>query len=259
MNIANIYRNLKKILDDSNVALLNKGLNKINNLNAIPDEVEKLGNINRLPYFLQSKAITLTENDLMGANTIEESFLLYKQNIKSVTIPDSVTTIGYRAFYNCNKLTSITIPDSVTTIGNNAFDNCQNLTSVTIGDSVTSIGNSAFVGCKSLTSVTIPDSVISIGRYVFLGSDNITIVSLGKSVASIGQSAFADNFNITDFYIKAVNPPIIAYNTFSTSTSSSSFIIHVPVGSGEAYKSATNWSSFASQIVEDIVIESTTE
>jgi hypothetical protein len=58
------------------------------------------------------------------------------------TIPDSVTSIGNSAFYNCQKLTSVTIPDSVTSIGNYAFYNCP-LTSVTIPDSVTSIGNYA--------------------------------------------------------------------------------------------------------------------
>ena len=64
-------------------------------------------------------------------------------------------------------LTSVTIPDSVTSIGNSAFYGCSGLTSVTIPDSVTSIGDSAFYGCSGLTSVTIPDSVTSIGNSAF--------------------------------------------------------------------------------------------
>ena len=66
-------------------------------------------------------------------------------------------------------LTKYTIPESVTSIGNKAFSWCESLTSVTIPNSVTSIGYSAFWGCESLTSVTIPDSVTSIGDYAFFG------------------------------------------------------------------------------------------
>ncbi len=73
------------------------------------------------------------------------------------------------AFRGCSSLTSVTIPDSVTSIGDFAFKDCTSLTSVTIGNSVTSIGDFAFQDCSSLTSVTIPDSVASIGSYAFEG------------------------------------------------------------------------------------------
>ncbi len=71
----------------------------------------------------------------------------------SYKIPNSVTSIGYSAFYNCSSLTSVTIPDSVTSIGDDAFYGCTGLTSVTIPDSVTSIGELAFSGCTGLTDV----------------------------------------------------------------------------------------------------------
>lgn len=72
----------------------------------------------------------------------------------SVTLPNSVTTIGNYTFFNCSSLTSITIPNSVTSIGNSAFAYCSSLTSITIPDGVTIIGMGAFQDCRSLSSIT---------------------------------------------------------------------------------------------------------
>jgi len=72
---------------------------------------------------------------------------------KNSIIPDSVTSIGERAFSYCAGLTSITIPDSITSIGSYAFEYCDSLESVTIGNNVTSIGNHAFSSCDSFTSI----------------------------------------------------------------------------------------------------------
>ena len=85
----------------------------------------------------------------------------YCTGLTSVTIPNSVTSIGSGAFSYCDKLTSVTIPDSVTSIDSRAFEHCSGLTSVTIPDSVTSIGLHAFAKCENLTSVTIPDAFLN--------------------------------------------------------------------------------------------------
>ena len=97
--------------------------------------------------------------------------LLWGCNTSS--IPNSVTTIGTSAFYDCSDLTSITIPNSVTSIGDLAFCSCSGLTSITIPNSVTSIGNSAFSYCRGLTSITIPNSVTSIGWRAFYGCSKL--------------------------------------------------------------------------------------
>ncbi len=117
--------------------------------------------------------------------------------LSEIIIPETykgkaVSTILPEAFQNATNLTSITIPDSVTSIGDSAFNGCTGLTSITIPNSVTSIGNSSFSGCTSLTSITIPNSVTSIGDSAFYRCTNLTSITIPNSVTSIGKGAFAD-------------------------------------------------------------------
>ena len=120
---------------------------------------------------------------------------------QNTVIPNSVTTIGNRAFYNCTGLTSIIIPNSVTIIGEGAFGYCDGLTSVTIGNSVTTIGNMAFNGCTGLTSVIIPSSVTSIGNSVFYNCTGLTSVIIPNSVTAIGYLAFYNCTGLTNIII----------------------------------------------------------
>ena len=156
------------------------------------------------------------------------------ESLTSVTIPDSVTSIGANAFQYCsisdiyitdltawcnignlgslmsysrNKLylnnsliTNLIIPDSVTSIGDYAFAYCDNLTSITIPDSITSIGDYAFY-CDNLTSITIPDSVTSIGNYAFSSCSDLKNVTIGNNVISIGEKSFYFCDNLTSIAI----------------------------------------------------------
>ena len=109
----------------------------------------------------------------------------------SVTIPNSVTSIGDGAFSGCSGLTSVTIPNSVTSIGGSAFSRCSGLTSVTLPNSLTSISNAAFSGCSGLTSITLPNSVTSIGDRAFYECLNLSsLISLATVPPTIGNEAF---------------------------------------------------------------------
>ena len=116
-----------------------------------------------------------------------------------ITFDGNVTTIGERAFYDCDSLTSVNIPESVTTIGERAFSWCSRLTSVDIPDSVTTIGNEAFYKCDSLTSVNIPDSVTTIGVGAFADCSNLKEFT-GKYAADGGRCLIIDNTIIAYAY-----------------------------------------------------------
>ena len=145
---------------------------------------------------------------------------------KNTVIPNSVTSIGYAAFYGCSGLTAVTIPNSVTTIGNNVFSNCSGLAAVTIPNSVTSIGDYAFSGCSGLTSVTIPNSVTSIGEYAFSACRGLT------EIYSMISEPYA-----TKYCWNYVNKDIPLY---------------VPVGSKSKYQATEGWNEFTNIIELDV-------
>ncbi len=118
-----------------------------------------------------------------SVKSIGGSAFAYCTRLTSVTIPDSVTGIGARAFQYCTGLTSITIPNGVNKIASYAFAYCDRLTSVTIPNSVTSIGEYALYDCDRLTSITMPDSVTGIGGYAFSGCDSLTSIKYRGTVA----------------------------------------------------------------------------
>lgn len=115
-----------------------------------------------------------------------------KTSIKSLTISDSVTSIGNAVFSECSGLTSVEIPNSVTLISGFAFSDCSGLTSIVIPNSVTKIGSGAFWGCSSLTSASIGSSVTFIGDFAFCECSELKEVCFtdSKETLAFGKSVF---------------------------------------------------------------------
>ena len=161
------------------------------------------------------------------------------RGLTSITIPNSVTSIGNNAFLDCYYLTSIDIPNSVTSIGDNVFWGCRSLTSITVDsdnnvyhsagncliettsktliagcdnsvipndDSVTSIGNSAFTSCSYLTSIIIPDSVTSIGSQAFRECSRLKSIGIGAGIQEVSWLPEPDNVSERTITISENNP-----------------------------------------------------
>ncbi|EAY15772.1 surface antigen BspA-like [Trichomonas vaginalis G3] len=149
-------------------------------------------------------------------------------SLRTVTLPNSITSIGISAFANCSGITTITFPNSVISIGEKAFANCSGITTITFGNNVASIdsyafsscsalssimfgnkiisiGNSSFNNCYSLINIIIPNSVRIIGENAFFGCDNLSSITIGSNVESIGRNAFTGCFNLTNITIKTTN------------------------------------------------------
>ena len=126
-------------------------------------------------------------------------------SITSITIPNSVTSIGKQAFYLCEGLTSVSIPNSVTSISQKAFEACSGLTSVNIPNSLKWIEKGTFAGCKNLTSITIPNSVTYIGKEAFKSCSGLTSLTIPNSVTSIDSQAFEGCSGLTSIVVEEGN------------------------------------------------------
>ena len=148
-------------------------------------------------------------------------------------------------FSDCFNLMSISIPESVTSIGDDAFSWCSSLMSVSIPESVTSIGNRAFRDCSSLASVNIPEGMTSIGYDAFSGCSSLASVIIPKNVIEIGSNAFP--YSIDSVTLLSRTPPTIDEYNYPFGNPKK---IYVPKGCAEAYKTAPGYTGYASKIFE---------
>lgn len=249
--------------------ILNEGLEKIgdnafygcSSLNnfVIPSSVLSIGQqvfVSTGWYKNQSDGWLYKDNCLLGSKgsfTVDDfaiqdgtrviASVAIGNRVSSITIPNTVKTIGSSAFAYNTKIKLINIPNSVETIEENAFQFCTYLTLVNFGNSVRRIDNWAFYSCSGLVSLDLPKSLKTIGGHAFGSCSGLKKVDIPSSVVEIGEYAFSGCNYLTDVSVHWKTPLPIPNNTFGTVLGTT---LHVPNNTEPLYKNATGWSNFGS-------------
>jgi hypothetical protein len=122
MTIADLYRKLKQILADSNIALASRGLEQVDSLMEIPERLTNGGG--RLALLVSKEIAEITAEDLEGVVNIPNYAFSNCLNLTSVTIPNGIEEIYKMAFYRCKNLVEVILPESVWFIDDSAFSEC---------------------------------------------------------------------------------------------------------------------------------------
>jgi hypothetical protein len=160
-----------------------------------------------------------------------------------------VTEIGGSAFYNNKTIEKVILPDSIEDIGTSAFESCTYLERINIPEGIEYLYDFVFMCCQSLLPPTIPNTVRLIGSSSFYGCERFTEITLPESVEFIADDAFSYCTNLKKITLLSKTPPsLYTYSFYNTGITSTSGAIYVPYESLEAYKTDTNWVTYANVI-----------
>lgn len=170
--------------DKADIALQTKEL--IDEAECIP-----LGSApNKLSALIDGSITEITAEDLEGVTEINDYAFYGRSNLKSITLPDTVTNIGISACEGCSKLETVIMSNNVTSISKKMFDNCYELKNITLPDTVTNIGERAFYLAKNLKELNIPDSVTSLYGSCFSGMFSVEELRLPEGITEIPSNCF---------------------------------------------------------------------
>lgn len=184
------------LLPNTVVSIGDSAFNSCENLEKIniPDSLKSIGDfvftacnkLTKIDCSFKNRSFTVENGVLYNKNKTE---ILYAPAVSSLEIPDTVTSIGYYAFYHNYNIQNINIPSNVSQIAEGAFCNCTSLADAVMNEGTQTIGLAAFADCSKLSSVTVPNGVTEIGGYAF-ASTPLTRLALPDTLQQIGENAF---------------------------------------------------------------------
>lgn len=163
--------------------------------------------------------------------------------ITTVVFGDGVQRIPSHLLERIETLTSVTIPNSVTSIGESAFTDCANLTAISLPDGITNIGADAFSGCEKLGAIVLPSSLATVDYTLFMGCTNLKSVTIPNSVTAIKSYAFMECSSLNAIYNYGTTPAN-AYSGSFDGVNKSTCKLYVPKNSINLYKNAPVWKEF---------------
>ena len=182
--------------------------------------------VDYMSYYTFGQCYSLSSVTLPNSlKTIGDNVFDSCSGLTSITIPNSVSSITSYAFTKCSGITNVVVPNSVTNLGVGVFQRCSSLQSATLPSGLTSIQSNLFRYCSSLSSVTIPSSVTSIGVYAF-AETKITDITIPNGVTSIGNSAFNLCRSLTSVTVEATTPPTLGTNVFNSTNNCPIYVNH---------------------------------
>ena len=134
-----------------------------------------------------------------GITVIGETCFYMLDNLKTVHIPASVTTISSKGFNRCYALTDVIFAENsmLTTIGDLAFSECESLVSIVLPKSALNLGSGLFSGCSALTSIVLPEGITALPNSIVSSCDSLVEFNIPTTVTAIGKNAFYYCTNLT--------------------------------------------------------------
>ncbi|MCH5297221.1 MAG: leucine-rich repeat protein [Ruminococcus sp.] len=149
--------------------------------------------------YVGSEEDVVVPDELIGDDVVSLAFgaFMDKTDIKTVTLPNTLTTMENAVFTRSYNLASVNIPANCTTIGSSIFQDCISLRNVVIESNLTVITRQMFLNCASLEEITLPATVETIDRFAFRGCISLKSITIPKSTTNIASNAFMDCPNLT--------------------------------------------------------------